>query len=592
MSTEQQPEQLWDLVLNLILHPDRQDFMGCWKAGEHTTISSWEFARRVLELSAGLKQVIEPGERIALIGSSSPLWMACDLAIMGAGGVTVPMFKSMPANIFKHQVQCAKTKRFILLEADIVQDWSDISIKSIYTPDDCRMTQAEQLSLSDLEQSLPLKQKAMQETWSDLHQHNKHESLATILFTSGSTGIPKGIPLTHQNMISQILGAHQRFPLNPKDDLALSFLPLAHIFERMVTYYYLFKRIPIHFCDTINKLGERMKEAQPTVMTTVPRLLEKVQASMSQRTMSKPSPNKEIGRWALSLALTQPLGKDWPLLSWFMADQLVYKKFREALGGKLNMLIVGGAPLSPRLARFFNNIGIPTFQGYGLSETSPVIAANYPGNNREGKVGKAFPNVSIKIDPMDGEVLAKGPNLMSGYLDNQDGVEVENIIDEQGWLHTGDLGELDEEGFLSITGRKKEMFKTSNGKYVCPIPIEERLTRHPWVDQAVVIAEGRTFVSALLVPDPNAIPEEFLHWIQDPEAQQHGYPDDHPLAIHEHLLELNGDLNPWEKVQKVAWLPQVLSIENNELTPTMKVKRHIVEKKYTSLINELYNSKP
>jgi long-chain acyl-CoA synthetase len=348
----------------------------------------------------------------------------------------------------------------------------------------------------------------------------------------------------------------------------------------MVIFYYLHKHIPITFCDHITRIGERMKDTQPTIMTTVPRLLEKVQNSMSQRTLSKPSPTKEIGRWALTMALTHPIEKDWPLLSWFIADQLVYKKFREALGGKLKALIVGGAPLSPRLARFYNNIGIPTYQGYGLSESSPVIALNFPGHNREGRVGKAFPNVQIKIDPVSQEICAKGPGIMSGYLED------DNVVDDNGWLHTGDLGKLDNEGYLHITGRKKEMFKTSNGKYVCPVPIEDELSTHPWVDQSIVIAEGRSYVVALLTPDINVMPTEHLEWVKSGQQPS----EDHPLKLQEHLDALNAKLNPWEKVQKVAWLKTPLSIEENDLTPTMKIKRHVIEKKYLDFIESLYNT--
>ena len=580
MSLEQHPNTLWDLLQHLIFHPERQDYLSSWVNGERTTLSSNHFAQHVLQISLGLSKTIEPGERVGLMGASSPLWMACDLAIMGAGGITVPLFPSMAPSVLKDEVSQAKVQRIFYLDQNAILDWEGLFFQNVYSPSHLKSEVPQQSSIQDLEVQIDHHQDDLQKHWALLRANVQPESVATILFTSGSTGKPKGIPLTHHNLISQVLGAAKRFPLRSDIDRAFSFLPLAHIFERMVTFYYLHKHIPITFCDNITRLGDRMKEAKPTIMTTVPRLLEKVQNSMSQRTLSKPSPSKEIGRWALTMALTQPLNKDWPLLSWFAADQLVYKKFREALGGNLNTLIVGGAPLSPRLARFYNNIGIPTYQGYGLSESSPVIALNYPGHNREGRVGKAFPDVQIRIDPVSQEICAKGPGIMSGYLED------ENVVDSEGWLHTGDLGVIDEEGYLNITGRKKEMFKTSNGKYVCPVPIEDELCSHPWVDQAIVIAEGRSYVVALLTPDLNAMPSELQEWIKS----GHTPPEHHPLSMVEHLQLVNEKLNPWEKVQKVAWLKNTLSIEENDLTPTMKIKRHVVEKKYVDFIQSLYNT--
>jgi long-chain acyl-CoA synthetase len=579
MSLEQHPNTLWDLLQQLIFHPERQDYLSSWVNGEKTSLSSTQFAQHVLQISLGLSKSIAPGERIGLMGASSPLWMACDLAIMGAGGITVPLFPSMAPSILKDEVKQANVQRIFYLDQNAILDWDGLFFQNVYSPSHLKTEAPQQSNIQDLELPVQSQQDELQKCWASLQNNVKKDQVATILFTSGSTGKPKGIPLTHENLISQVLGAAERFSLRSDTDSAFSFLPLAHIFERMVIFYYLHKHIPITFCDNITRIGERMKEAQPTIMTTVPRLLEKVQNSMSQRTLSKPSPSKEIGRWALTMALTQPLNKDWPLLSWFVADQLVYKKFREALGGKLNTLIVGGAPLSPRLARFYNNIGIPTYQGYGLSESSPVIALNYPEHNREGRVGKAFPGVQIHIDPMSQEICAKGPGIMKGYIED------ENVVDQDGWLHTGDLGEIDSEGYLNITGRKKEMFKTSNGKYVCPVPIEDEICSHPWVDQSIVIAEGRSYVIALLTPDLDAMPSELLAWVKS----GHAPPEHHPLRLEEHLQTINEKLNPWEKVQKVAWLKSTLSIEENDLTPTMKIKRHVIDKKYVDFIESLYN---
>jgi long-chain acyl-CoA synthetase len=580
MSTDQHPEALWDLIQHLIFHPDRQHFLNSWVDQEPTSLSSLEFCHHVLKLAKGLKTRIQKGEKIGLMGASSPLWMACDFAIIGAGGITVPLFPNMSPEVLRQEIDTVGIKKIFYLTQNAILDWEGLPMTDVFAPEHLKSETPHQSSFTEIEAELPRSQNEMQQCWHELNQDQAPEQLATVLFTSGSTGVPKAIPLSHKNLISQVTGAAQRIPLCHDQDIAFSFLPLAHIFERMVTYYYLHRHIPIYFCDDMEQIGVRIKASAPTIMTTVPRLLEKVQSSMSQRTLEKPSPSKEIGRWALRMALTQPMDQDWNAATHFLADRLIYKKYREALGGRLKKLIVGGAALSPRLARFYTNIGIPTFQGYGLSESSPVIALNYPEHNKEGMVGKAFPGVDIKIDPVSSEICARGPGIMSGYLN------AENVVDEDGWLHTGDMGELDEEGYLKITGRIKELFKTSNGKYVCPIPIEDALTSHPWVDQAVVIAEGRKYVTALLVPDFRSMPIA-----ESSKLEHHQFDADSKdlLNLNEHLKDVNLKLNPWEKVQKIAWLPKPLSIENDELTPTMKIKRHVVEKKYIDFIKSLYN---
>jgi long-chain acyl-CoA synthetase len=504
--------------------------------------------------------------------------MMSDLAILGAGGVTLPIFPGQAPDTLKYQLEITKTRYVICLDKDAVVDGSVLK--------DCYFCFGEaphgylgSVQRWDLE---PCSESETDwtSTWEVLNRDLEPNDCATIIFTSGSTGCPKGVPLSHVNLISQIDGARQTFPLHGDRDRALSFLPLAHVFERMVTYFYLYRKVPIYFCESPQRLSQRMKEVCPTVMTAVPRLLEKVQSSMVSRLQSKPTPLKEIGRWALSLALFHPPEKDRPLLSWYAADRMVFSKFREGLGGQLKMLIVGGAPLSARLAKFFNNIGVPTFQGYGMTECSPVITCNHPGLNRSGTVGKPFPHVEVKIDPITSEVLARGPGVMEGYYKSD-----ERVVDEGGWMHTGDQGKIDDDGFLTITGRIKELLKTSNGKYISPVPIEQAVTQHPWVDQAMVVAEGRPYPTILLTADLEQMPEEQgLLMGSDRMDEGHGF-----SSIAEHLEQVNSSLNPWEKIQHFAWLPKALCVEDGELTPTMKIRRHVVAQKFNKEIEQLYN---
>lgn len=569
---------LWCLVRRLAdVRPDHPQLCS-WQDGVLQVIDADSVAAATVRAASVLKKHIQRGDKVALVGSPGPDWMMSDLAILGAGGVTLPIFPGQAPDTLKYQLEITKTRYVICLDRDAVVDGSVFK--------DCYFCfgEAPHGYLGSVQRwnlrSCSDSQKDWRNTWEVLNRDLEADDCATIIFTSGSTGCPKGVPLSHANLISQINGARQTFPLHSDKDRALSFLPLAHVFERMVTYFYLYRKCPIYFCESPQRLSQRMKEISPTVMTAVPRLLEKVQSSMVSRLQSKPSPLKEIGRWALSLALLHSTEKEKPLLSWYAADLMVFSKFREGLGGQLKMLIVGGAPLSARLAKFFNNIGVPTFQGYGMTECSPVISCNHPGLNRAGTVGKPFPHVEVKIDPISSEVLARGPGVMEGYYKSDD-----KVVDEQGWMHTGDQGKIDEDGFLTITGRIKELLKTSNGKYISPVPIEQAVSQHPWVDQSMVVAEGRPYPTILLTPDLEQMPEEQSLLIGAERLDQaQGF-----SSICDHLDQVNTSLNPWEKIQNYAWLPKPLSIEEGELTPTMKIRRHIVAQNFNKEIEQLYN---
>jgi long-chain acyl-CoA synthetase len=415
----------------------------------------------------------------------------------------------------------------------------------------------------------------------------KADAIATIVYTSGSTGFPKGAMLSRANFEAQIRAVAERFPLSPEADVVVSVLPLAHVFERMALYYYLSVGCPVTFVNDAKRLGEVLREVRPTVLTAVPRLLERVQAKMIATAEGRQGLGGALARRALRAAVT----RDPEAARSFepkhrVFDALVYARLRKALGGRLRFLISGGAPLPVPVGRFFLNLGVPLYEGYGMTECSPVIAANYPGHSRLGTVGKPFPGVEVALTG-EGEIVVRGANVMKGYLGREQ--ETREILDADGWLHTADLGEFDQDGFLKIRGRKKEMFKTSTGEFVSPIPLEAALCAHPLIDAAVVIAEGRKFASCLVVPDF----EQFEAFRREHRLEDLS-PDE--LLRHERFVgeiasavEAAGrGRNPWEHLRKFRILSAPLSIERGEITPTLKVRRHAVEARYAKLIGEMY----
>ena len=412
------------------------------------------------------------------------------------------------------------------------------------------------------------------------------QDTATLIYTSGSTGVPKGVELTHKNLVFQVGAAHKRFPLDPKTDSIVSCLPLAHVFERMVTYYYFFTGTSIYFAEEIKKVAECLRELHPTVVTMVPRLLEKVHAKMQANLELAQGFKKVIGTKAWNRAHSKVPGSKDSFMD-RIYDALVYKKMRAALGGNLRITISGSAPLDPSLAAFLLNIGIPVYEGYGLTEASPVISCNFPGHRKLGTVGLAFPGVEIKIGD-DGEILTRGPHVMKGYYNKP--VETAEVIDKMGWLHTGDLGHLDPENFIKITGRKKELFKSANGKYVAPVPIEQAIAGNKLVDMVMVVAEGKPFTTCLIFPDFENIAVVKTEigiqtgndvFLESPEAKAY---------IQKTLDEVNAKLNHWEQVQKFIIIKTPITVDSGQLTPTMKIRRHIVMEKYRAEIDSMYRA--
>ena len=577
------PHMLQDLATtthnNLLAHREH---------GQWHYLSLRSFRDQVACMALALHQLgLRRGDSVAIIAEPSPYWLLMDLAAMSVGAVSVPVFSHIAPDIFAHQLDDAQVTVCFVAGADqwqLAQSQAD-RWRLVITHDIPNQKDEHIYQMSTL---LRVGQKHREQdvqAFPKLLENIKSEDLATIIYTSGSTGMPKGVCLTHANFCSQIAAAAERFPLHAQQDRALSCLPLAHVFERMVMYFYISCGINIYFADDIQRVGDLLREVQPTCITMVPRLLEKVYAKILERAEASNFIKWQIAQWAFSEARENDPGASKDKWTVQLADHLVYSTLRESLGGCLRYVIVGGARLSPDLQRFFMNIGLPIYTGYGMSEASPVLAANYAEQNRIGSVGPVFPGVELRIGEHD-EILARGPNIMQGYLGLPD--KTNEVIDAEGWLHTGDCGKI-EDGFVYITGRIKELYKTSNGKYVAPVPIEQRLCESPVIDMAMIIAEGRKCVACLLFPDFEIVnklkAEQGQELSSNAEFLSSTFMSERMEKV---LSSVNQHLNNWEQVRTYRFVNQAPSIEGEELTPTMKIRRHIIEKKYADLIASMY----
>ncbi|MGH9883323.1 MAG: AMP-dependent synthetase/ligase, partial [Pyrinomonadaceae bacterium] len=430
----------------------------------------------------------------------------------------------------------------------------------------------------------------------DLVEGLAHETtpdeLATIIYTSGTTGEPKGVMLTHSNLVSNLIDAAVYLSFG-QDDSVLSVLPLSHIFERTAMYMYLFKGIAVYYAESLDLIGPNLREVKPTIFVGVPRIFEKIFARVKEKTAERGKLNVALLNWAISVAkdfakLTINRQKVRPLLALKhkLADKLVFIKMREALGGRIRLLISGGAALSEELGYIYLGAGLPIVQGYGLTETSPVITAGRLEDNRIGTVGKPIRNVEVRFAP-DGVIETRGHNVMRGYFNKP--AETDTVFTADGWFKTGDVGTIDEDGYLRITDRKKELFKTSGGKYIAPQPIEQMIKASSFVNQVVLIGNGRKFPAALIVPDWERV--ESYAQLKGIKASNHA-----ELCVHPRIIDLferqiashTPDLAQYERVKKIALLEKELTIEGGELTPTMKVKRRVIDEKYRDVIDRLY----
>ena len=522
-----------------------------------------------------------------VIAPSSPWWLIVDLAIMLAGGRSCAAFPKISKKNLLYQIKDSDS-RFAYIDSPELWEVAKegcVQLKRVMLRDVAHQQRNNITTFDDLLKKgdqLSLTSPALH---NQLYDEIQADDIATLIYTSGSTGAPKGVELSHRNLCSQIAAAIQRYPLDHSKDRALSALPLAHSFERMVVYTYFCQGVPIYFADDIQKLKEYLPEVRPTIMTMVPRILEKLFAKLQEKVSHSNALIKELGEWGFRVALDDHANG----VSKAIADLLFFKKIRDGMGGELNTVLVGGAPLDQMLCRFFINAGIPVYQGYGLTETSPVLTANYPGHNTPGTVGPVFPGVQIEIRGPESEICCKGANIMKGYHKLAD--LTAQRFDSEGWFCTGDCGEFDSQGNLKITGRLTEMFKTSTGKFVSPIPIEQSLIQHPLIDAAMLIADGKSFVTVLLFAETEVLQRTLASYRNSEECAS---PQDANYCIMKtlqgHIDSINENLNDWEKIRTFRYITEELSIESGLLTPTMKICRSKVSEYHSALINSMYGN--
>ena len=564
-------------------------------------ISSKEMLERIRDLSLGLSAAgVQRGDRVALISESRPEWLLSDLAILTAGAVTVPIYPTLSAAQACYILADSGARLAIVstrLQLDKVQEVRHQlpSLEAVIVMDAAAASGSTSvLSFDDVENRGHARmtgQWGAAKAFRDTARAVGPDDLATIIYTSGTTGEPKGVMLTHANLVANLRGAAPSLDLT-QDDVALSFLPLSHAFERMVSYIYLFSGVTIIFAESFDTIARDMVKVRPTVLTGVPRVYEKLNARILDAGHATPGLKGRVFRWAIGAGVARSRatlrGKmAGPIagLKASIADRLVFSTIREKLGGRIRFAASGSAPLASDILEFFDGIGVPIIEGYGLTETAPILTFNPRNASRVGTVGKAIPGVELRIAE-DGEVLARGPNIMRGYF-NKPEATADALAD--GWFHTGDIGQLDSDGYLTITDRKKDLLVTSGGKKIAPQPIEAILKRSPLVSEAVILGDRRKYAAALIVPAFTALERRLKDLGRPPSPREALITRPDVIALYQEIVDaLNRELSQFERIKRIALLPSEFSVESGELTPTLKVKRKVVEQKWAREIAELY----
>jgi long-chain acyl-CoA synthetase len=539
-----------------------------------------------------LRMNVAKNDKIALITSNNRTeWNIMDIGILQIGAQNVPIYPTISEDDYEYILNHSEAKYCFVSDAEVIRKVNLIKHKVPNLIDVFSFNEIEncknwtELLVLGTDKS---NQNDVEQRKSDV----KPEDLATIIYTSGTTGKPKGVMLSHNNITSNVLDSSPRIPFKEGDTKALSFLPICHIFERVILYMYQYYGVSIYFGESIEKLSDNLKEVQPTVLTCVPRLIEKVYDKIIAKGTALTGIKKKLFFWAVELGLQyEPDGANgaWYEFKLKIARKLIFSKWKEGLGGNVELLVSGSAALQPRLTRVFAAANIPIMEGYGLTETSPVITVNDQRNGlfRIGTVGKVIDNVEVKI-AADGEILCKGPNVLMGYFKDPV-LTKEAIID--GYFHTGDIGVVDADGFLKITDRKKEMFKTSGGKYIAPQMIENTMKQSRFIEQIMVIGDGQKMPAAIIQPNFEFCTEwAKIHQINNCQTALEIATNPQIIdRIQHEINSLNTKFGNWEQIKRFELTPEIWSIEGGHLTPTLKLKRKIVLEKYKSLYDKIYN---
>lgn len=587
------------LCLTAALKHNKSDALNHKVSGEWINIPAEAFLARVRHVALGLADLgIKAGDRVALLSENRPEWSITDLAILSLGAVNVPIYTTQAVDQVEFILSDSGTRaifvsgRKVYKHAAKALEGLAMPLKLIFFDDEAAAGIGHAITLKELE-AKGVQHDVDHPRAFDEHLHNvRPEDLATIIYTSGTTGEPKGVMLSHESFISNVLTINAGLPINNKD-VALSVLPLSHIFERTGFYIFCYSGVSVYYCSSFDQVGEHLREVQPTIMTAVPRLFEKVYHRIVKKGMSAKGWRKRVFMRAMDVGhrYAELQDKQQPIPSLLalqqkVADRLVFSKWREGVGGRLRYFVSGGAPLSPALSYAFFAAGIPVLQGYGATETC-IVSANRPENNKVGSVGQPFAGIEVAIAE-DGEIVIRGPNIMRGYYGHP---EASTEVLKDGWFATGDVGHLDEQGRLYITDRKKDLFKLSNGKYIAPQLLESLIKESEFVAQVVVVGAGRKQPAALIVPDWEDLRQQLKDDGEKSPTSRAELSRFAPaiLLVQRDVAKLTAGLTDYERIRRVALLPDELTIDNGELTPTLKVKRRVIDAKFGALIDELYS---
>jgi long-chain acyl-CoA synthetase len=600
------------LCLDALLRHAKPGALNQKREGDWQHITGATVAARVRALALGLASLgVRAGDRVALLSENRPEWSIADLAIVSLGAVNVPIYTTQAVEQVRYILSDSQARLMFVSGKKVyrharagIEGYGKIERLIFFDADDAT-ERTDALTLDALERAGAERDAQDPAEFARLTAAVHADDLATIIYTSGTTGEPKGVMLTHAAFVSNVLAITSTLPIRP-DDVSLSVLPLSHIFERTVFYVFCYNGVSVFYAPSVDQLAEYLREVRPTIMTAVPRLFEKVYHRIVKKGTSAEGWRRKLFVWALDVGkryaeLVDRRERVPPLLELQqdIASRIVFSKWREGVGGRLRFFVSGGAPLSPALSYAFLAAGIPILQGYGMTETC-ITSANRPEDNKVGSIGLPFPGIEMRLDA-SGEILVRGPNVMRGYYEHPQ--ETAEVLDAEGWFKTGDVGYRDEHGHFFITDRKKELFKLSNGKYIAPQQIESLIKQSAFVNQVVVVGAGRKTPAALIVPDWEALQSALDESGEDAaeavakEKKKPGKKSDHaalsrnPSAVRlvqREVASLTASLHDYERVRRVMLLPEEFSIDGGEMTPTLKVKRRVIDEKFGALIEELY----
>jgi long-chain acyl-CoA synthetase len=594
----QEPRTLND-IFKVTCSIDRPAIMKFKRGGQWIDVTVAEFRDRVQWLAMALHEMgVKTGDRIAILSENRPEWTISDFATLCAGAVSVPIYPTLLGWQVEYILNDAGAVAVICSNQEQLQKILDIrshvpGLRNVIVCDPSASAPAGVHTFDDVLERGRKWQQSNGTSWFEQTRDSRTpDDLATLVYTSGTTGNPKGAMLTHGNITSNVTTVRDVVPFLP-GDIALSILPLSHILERMVDFLYYYRGMCVAYAEDVTKVADNMGEVRPHYFAAVPRLFEKMRARVLDTIATAPKARQKIFHWALGVAAERlpyrvenramPAGLK---IRSAVADKLVFSKILARLGGRVKYVVSGGAPLSADLAAFFIGAGVEIMEGYGLTETSPVIAVNRPEKRRIGTVGPVIPGVEVKIAG-DGEILTRGPHVMKGYWNNPDATA--QAIDGEGWFHTGDIGEIDADGFLHITDRKKDILITAYGKNIAPQPLEALLKSSPYVGTPVLIGDRRKYLSALIVPNFEKLERDAAAMGVTAASREELVKDERVRSlIQDEIDRFNQNLDRQEKIRRFAILPRDFTIDDDEITPSLKVKRKVIDKKYKDVIDQLY----